>query len=357
MTRDILMVIDDSVLDLAILNEIFKHLFQVECFEEARPAMSYIRRNSQRVCAVLLDVCLGRRGAGFQVLQRLQAAPETNSIPVILITADAREEYVLHGLKQGTVDFLAKPVSPQMVQERVCTAVRAAWPAGTTVLDAEKPDTPPHPLEDQRCLPDLVSRWERLLQLFFQNRPQLHPSRYQLLGQVTATLARAYASAFPHSGLDLEEADIIGQAAMFCDIGLLGIPDSVIDQGPNQTGPDREIYYQHTVLGHALFSTGMTDGRHLADHAAEIAYWHHKRYDGGGFPTEAPAGEIPLSAQLTHTALRLLEYRDYFEDHPDPIQRSLRALAGDAGHAISSEMLTCAQNAQEALAQLLQFRE
>lgn len=142
-----------------------------------------------------------------------------------------------------------------------------------------------------------------------------------------------------------------------CDIGLLGIPDSVIEQGPNQSGPDREIYYQHTVLGHALFSTGMTDGRHLADHAAEIAYWHHKRYDGGGFPADDPPGSIPLSAQLTHTALLLLEYADYFEDHADPIQRALRALAGDVGHAISQEMYTSAHAACAALSALLPFQK
>ena len=65
MIRDTLMVIDDSPLDLAILREIFKQLFHVECFDEARSAMAYINRNSQRVCAVLLDLVLTRRGAGY----------------------------------------------------------------------------------------------------------------------------------------------------------------------------------------------------------------------------------------------------------------------------------------------------
>ena len=37
MIRDTLLVIDDSPLDLAILREIFRSLFQVECFEESRP--------------------------------------------------------------------------------------------------------------------------------------------------------------------------------------------------------------------------------------------------------------------------------------------------------------------------------
>lgn len=72
MSRDTLLVIDDSPLDLTIFREIFKRLFHVECFEESRPAIAYIHRNSERICAVLLDICLGRRGAGFQVLQQLR---------------------------------------------------------------------------------------------------------------------------------------------------------------------------------------------------------------------------------------------------------------------------------------------
>ena len=79
MSRDTLLVIDDSPLDLTIFREIFMHLFHVECFEESRPAIAYIHRNSERICAVLLAICLGRRGAGFQVLQQLQAAEETSS--------------------------------------------------------------------------------------------------------------------------------------------------------------------------------------------------------------------------------------------------------------------------------------
>lgn len=140
MYRDTLLIIDDSPIDLAILNEVFKPLFQVVCFEEARPAIAYIRRNTQQICAVLVDICLGRQGAGFSVLQQLQAAPKTMDLPVILITADPCEEYVLTAVEKGAVDFLAKPVQPQTAQERVCQTVRAAWPAGTTIL---MPPLPP----------------------------------------------------------------------------------------------------------------------------------------------------------------------------------------------------------------------
>ncbi len=353
MNRDTLLVIDDSPLDLAILNEIFKHLFHVECFEEARPAIAYIHRNPQRICAVLLDICLGRRGAGFLVLQQLQAAPETVELPVILITTDARQEYVLNAVDKGAADFLVKPVDPQMVQERICAVVRKAWPAGSTVLDAPVRGQEGRSAAPELPVPDQGEHWERLLELFFQARPGLSPAHYRRLGMVTSVLAGAYARTLPGQGVAEEDAELIGRAAMFCDVGLLGVPDAVVEQGPDQEGADREIYYRHTALGHALFATGVAGGEPLARYAAEIAYWHHKNYDGTGIPDAETSEPVPVSAQLTHAALGLLSYLEYFQGTSDCLSRSLRALAGDVGRTISQEMYTLIQGAQEALSKKL----
>ena len=62
MIRDTLLIIDDSELDRAILNEIFKNLFHVECVANATQGMQYLREHAEQVCAVLLDLCLERRG-------------------------------------------------------------------------------------------------------------------------------------------------------------------------------------------------------------------------------------------------------------------------------------------------------
>lgn len=42
MIRDTLLIIDDSELDLAILHEIFKNLFRVECVSDARRGLSFL---------------------------------------------------------------------------------------------------------------------------------------------------------------------------------------------------------------------------------------------------------------------------------------------------------------------------
>ena len=152
MIRDTLLIIDDSELDRAILNEIFKNLFHVECVANATQGMQYLREHAEQVCAVLLDLCLERRGAGFDVLHTIQDDPVSSNLPVVLITADAHEKDVRSGVERGAVDFLAKPVDPHTVQKRVCQMVRATWPPMTTILDQmdkskdKNPRMQPNPL-------------------------------------------------------------------------------------------------------------------------------------------------------------------------------------------------------------------
>ena len=350
MIRDTLLVIDDSPLDLAILREIFRSLFQVECFEESRPALAYIHRNPERICGVLLDLCLGKRGAGFSVLQQLQTAENTWDVPVILITSDAHEEQVLKSVRTGAADFLVKPVNPVTVQERVCAVVQAAWPAGSTILDCPlgQPDDPPQASQDDNTLL-LADHWDRLLELFIQARPHFSLAKYHALGQITTALANGYRKNNPNCSLTPEDVQLIGRAAVYCDVGLLGVPDAVLEQGPEQGGTGQQLYLRHTELGHALFTTGPSSSHPLSRYAAEITYWHHKNFDGTGYPTEQAPDPLPLSAQLTRTAIRCMGYMNYFLGYPDRMDRLLRSLASDVGRFISSDMYQAAQAAREEL--------
>ena len=49
MMRDTLLVIDDSELDLAILNEIFKHHFRVECAQDAHRGLTILKHDRERI--------------------------------------------------------------------------------------------------------------------------------------------------------------------------------------------------------------------------------------------------------------------------------------------------------------------
>lgn len=346
MKRDTLLVVDDSALDLAVLREIFRPLFQVECVENSDAALSYLNQQAQNTCAILLDICLGRRGAGLLLLQRLQMNSETARIPVVLITADAREEYVVSGVNKGAVDFLVKPVDPIIAQERVCAAVRSAWPEGATILDG-RPTVEPRPAAPEETAAERITP-ECVLEQFVRERPGLSMESFRTLGRVTGTLAKALCVTVPGQ-LQWEQVRCIGRAAVFCDVGLLGLPDEIIAQAESRSDMAASLYWRHTELGAQLFGSTLFRAQPEAVYAEEMARWHHKNYDGTGYPEGPGRDAIPLSGQLVRTALRCMEYFRRFWGYPDWLDRSLRALESDVGSAISPQMYQVALDARNDL--------
>lgn len=337
MIRDTLLVIDDSELDLAILNEIFKHHFQVECVLDAHRGLTYLKHHRDRICAVLLDICLGRRGAGFTVLHQLQLDRDTAELPVILITTDANEKDVRSSVERGAADFLVKPVDPHTVQERVCDVVRKSWPPKSTILDHPKEEeNRPAGVPGRALLVSdltleesevLARRWFGKLEQLCRFRPVLDPASCRQLGALSACLAEAYVEGHPEGPLTAEDAALVGMAAAFCDIGMLGLPDP---ESPQEEGDPR-----HTVLGYELLTS--EEDVPLLRYGAEIALWHHRNADGSGWPQDME-GDAPLSAMLVHTALRLQHYLHYYQGYEDALDRSARTMAGEVGSVITGEM-------------------
>jgi len=73
---------------------------------------------------ILLDLGLPDMN-GFELLKRLKEAPETQSIPVIVVTARNATEDKLRGFELGAVDYLTKPFESAELRARLCAALRA----------------------------------------------------------------------------------------------------------------------------------------------------------------------------------------------------------------------------------------
>jgi two-component system alkaline phosphatase synthesis response regulator PhoP/two-component system response regulator VicR len=74
----------------------------VECLEKTK---------AEKPDLIILDVMMPRMD-GFEALQRLKSDPETNHIPVIMLTARAQDRDVLQGYQYGADLYLTKPFSP-----------------------------------------------------------------------------------------------------------------------------------------------------------------------------------------------------------------------------------------------------
>lgn len=67
---------------------------------------------------IILDIMLPGID-GYEICHRLRAEPETIALPILIISAKAREEDRNIGLKVGADDYLAKPVEPSVMLAKI----------------------------------------------------------------------------------------------------------------------------------------------------------------------------------------------------------------------------------------------
>jgi HD-GYP domain-containing protein (c-di-GMP phosphodiesterase class II) len=108
------------------------------------------------------------------------------------------------------------------------------------------------------------------------------------MGQMSAQLARAV-------GRSETECELILHAAPMHDIGKLGIPDSVLLKPGKLDAGEWELMKRHAAIGADLLSDSPSEVVQLA---AQIALYHHERWDGSGYPSGVSGSQIPLAARI-----------------------------------------------------------
>ena len=126
--RKSLLIIDDSELDRAIFNEIFKKNYRVLRAATAYEGLDQVRKNVTDLAVVVLDICLQRGPSGFSVLERIHKLEGCSRIPVILLTAEPEPQWVYRGVEIGAADFLVKPLAPIATQERIRSIIEQLLP-------------------------------------------------------------------------------------------------------------------------------------------------------------------------------------------------------------------------------------
>lgn len=104
--------------------------------------------------------------------------------------------------------------------------------------------------------------------------------------------------------LDEEWVRILGLASSLHDIGKVGIPDSILLKPGQLTKEEREVMELHTLIGgECLQAIQSRLGRNVfMDTARQIAFHHHERWDGTGYPHGLSENEIPLVARIVAVA-------------------------------------------------------
>ena len=119
--RPTVMVVDDTQLNLSLMDNILKSTYDVQLASSGAQALEMAKASAPDL--VLLDVMMPEMD-GFEVCRRLKADAATANIPVIFVTAKNEVKDEELGFELGASDFIHKPVSAPVVAARVKTHLK-----------------------------------------------------------------------------------------------------------------------------------------------------------------------------------------------------------------------------------------
>jgi len=101
-----------------------------------------------------------------------------------------------------------------------------------------------------------------------------------------------------------EYIDDIYQSSILHDIGKVGIPDAILLKPDRLNAQEFEIIKRHTLLGGDVIRAieSQIEGKSFLQMGKEIAYNHHEKWDGSGYPMGLKGENIPLSARIVALA-------------------------------------------------------
>jgi diguanylate cyclase (GGDEF)-like protein len=108
------------------------------------------------------------------------------------------------------------------------------------------------------------------------------------IGRLSKMLADA-------AGLPRDVAELIGYAAPLHDVGKVAVPDAVLLKPGRLTVEERAVIETHPEQGYRLLKDSSSK---ILEMAATIAWTHHEKWDGSGYPRGIAGEDIPVEGRI-----------------------------------------------------------
>jgi putative two-component system response regulator len=261
-TPKVLVVDDDPAVANVFARFVQKAGYDVETAGDSSAALASIANHAPDV--ILLDLVLPGM-SGIDICRRLKQELRTRLIPVVLITGETDRERRLEGLEAGADDFLTKPVDRQELVARVRSLVRM-----------------------KRYTDDLDSAAAILMSLavLVEQRDGYTEGHCHRMANYATALGRRI-------GLVEDDIQALHRGGFLHDIGMLSIPDSVLNKAAALGVEEYELVKSHTTIGESLCAPLRS-----LKAVRPIIRSHHERLDGSGYPDGLRGDEIPMLAQI-----------------------------------------------------------
>lgn len=291
MNKQRILIVDDIPANIDVLAGVFAQDYELSVAMNGREALDFIAGDDALPDLILLDVMMPEVD-GFETCRRLKADPATSMIPIIFITARGEQDDEAHGLDLGAVDYITKPFQPKLVSARV-----------RNHLELKR-------YRDN--LEELVEERTRVLALTqevtIQSMATLAEYRDPETGghiKRTQTYVRFLAEKvrlmnYEDANYTVEDVKLLYRSAPLHDIGKVAVPDYILLK-PGKLTPEEWVEMKkHPQYGRDTIAQQekMLGANSFLHYARDIAYGHHEKWDGSGYPEGLSGADIPLPARM-----------------------------------------------------------
>ena len=291
--RQLILIVDDSELNRALLSEMLKDDFKILEASNGRECLDALEQYGMGISLVLLDINMPVMD-GFEVLVQMNRNHWIEDIPVVMISSDDTESNIKRAYDMGVSDYIRRPFDAQVVFRRVFNTIKLyAKQRRLITLVTDQID------EKEKNNQIMIRILSQIVE-FRNGESGLHVEHINIL---TGLLLERLVRKTDHYDLTWSDQYMITLASALHDIGKIGIDDKILNKPGRLTKEEFAIMKSHTLIGASILENlGLYQEEPLIKTAYQICRWHHERYDGKGYPDGLRGDEIPISAQVVSVA-------------------------------------------------------
>ena len=292
-----ILVVDDTPMNIDVAKGVLTQHYFVQAATSGAMALKIIEKKTPDL--ILLDIMMPEMD-GYQVLTELKSKQKTKDIPVIFLTGKTQEEDEEKGLLLGAADYLSKPLSPPILLARIATHLTNAqakqYLRHQTELLEQKVQERTHQLSKLQDVSMIA-----LGALAESRDPETGNHLRRTQGYVQALAEHVKSHPKYEAVLTPSNITLIAKSAPLHDIGKVGVADNILLKPGKLTQIEFDEMKNHPRYAKEALQiaiAGLGQEENFLHFALEIAYGHHEKWDGSGYPLGQAGEDIPVSARL-----------------------------------------------------------
>lgn len=296
-----ILVVDDLPENSVVLQSFLSPMgYLIESASDGETALRMVAENPPDV--ILLDLMMPGMD-GFEVCRRLKQDPDTHHIPVIIVTGMSDRDSNVRAVEAGADDFLIKPFDRILLEARIKSSAKGKLLHDQLIHYKQELERKVEERTEQVVLTQQVTVFS--LAKLAESRDNETGDHLERMRSYARILSEEFAAMEKYQGkLHDNFVDEIYQSTPLHDIGKVGIPDRILLKPGRLTVEEFAIMKHHSQIGgDTLKAADEEAGRDsFLAMGRDIAYYHHEKWDGSGYPYGLSGTDIPLAARITALA-------------------------------------------------------